>query len=225
MKIYNYLPSSRLRILLAYLEQSSTLEDRYIRNLFDAINDREKLKAVPFEAENIKALIISKLKEELDIVNQFTYWDLKYQLPNLYNVKADRALSAASLTGRIPLLDKDIVAWSLTIPSELKLKGSIEKYILRMAIKDYVPPEIIKRKKLGFGTPINFWLNLGLKELSKICLENLSKRKYLIKTDYVKKIIKNRDKKLYEFRTWNLMMFELWYKTFIENDGLEPIKL
>ena len=225
MKFYNILPFSRLRILLTYLEQSNTLEDRYIRNLFDAIYDREKLKAVPFEAENIKSIIKSTFKENLDIVNQFTYWDLKYQLPNLYNVKADRAISAASLTGRIPLLDRDLVAWSLTIPSELKLKGTIEKYILRMAIKDFVPREVLKRKKLGFGTPINFWLNSELKNLSKDLLENLSKRKDLIKSNYVKKIIKNRVKKLYEFRTWNLMMFELWYETFFENDGLKPISV
>jgi asparagine synthase (glutamine-hydrolysing) len=223
MKGYNFIPFSRLRVLLAYLEQSNSLEDRYIRNLFDAIYDREKIKAVPFQPENVKSYIKSTFKEKLDIVNQFTYWDLKFQLPNLYNVKADRAINAASLTGRIPLLDTNIVSWSLTIPSELKLKGTIEKYILRLAIKDFVPSEVLKRKKLGFGTPINFWLNSALKDISKDCLENLSKRKNLIKTEYVKKIIKNRIKKIYEFRTWNLMMFELWYETFIENNGVKPI--
>jgi asparagine synthase (glutamine-hydrolysing) len=189
------------------------------------ISDVEKNNVIPYKAQKVEPLIRKTFQKDLDVVNQFTKWDLKYQLPSQYNVKADRALSAASLTGRIPLLDRDIVAWSFTIPSNLKLKGNIEKYILRMAMKDYVPREIIKRRKLGFSTPINLWLNKGLKEISGELLERLSKRVKLIKPEYVKKIKKRRLNRLFESQAWNLIMFELWYETFIENDGLNPINL
>jgi asparagine synthase (glutamine-hydrolysing) len=225
MKFYKFIPYSRIRISLAYIEQSKSIEDIYIRNLFDGMSDKEKERVLPFKSVNVKELIESSFENELDIIHQLTRWDLKYQLPNLYNVKADRAISAASLTGRIPLLDKKIVSWSLSVPSNLKLKNSIEKYILRKAIKDFVPPQILKRRKLGFGTPVNFWLKTVLKEISEQYLENLRKRKFLIAPEYVKTIIKKRHKKLYEFRAWNLLMFELWYETYIEGNGTKPIQI
>ncbi|MEE9377070.1 MAG: asparagine synthase (glutamine-hydrolyzing) [Candidatus Lokiarchaeia archaeon] len=223
-KLNKYIPFQRIRMVINYLDSDKSINDQYMRGIF-AIFDLEKKNVIPFKAQNVESLIRNTFQKDLDIVNQFTIWDLKYQLPSQYNVKADRALSAAYLTGRIPFLDRDIVAWSLTVPSNLKLKGTIEKYILRMAMKDYVPPEIIKRKKLGFSTPVNLWLNKGLKELSGDILERLSKRDKLIKPTYVKKIKKQRLNRLFESQAWNLIMFELWYETFIENDGLSPISL
>ncbi len=223
MKFYNYIPSFRLRLALSYHHQSKTKEDRYFRTLLQ-MPDVEKSKIFPFKASNTKELVKSKINKNLDFINQYINWDLKYQLPSQYNIKADRAFSATSLTGRIPFLDKNVVTWSLTIPSELKLKNNIEKYILRLAMKEFVPPEILKRKKQGFGAPINSWLITGLKNFSGELLEKLEKRSLLINPSYVKKTRKNRLKRSYQKITWNLMMFELWYETFIENDGLKPIK-
>jgi len=223
-KFNNYIPFQRFRMGINYLDSTKSLHDQYMRGIF-TISDLEKNNVIPYKAQKVEPLIRKTFQKDLAVVNQFTKWDLKYQLPSQYNVKADRALSAASLTGRIPLLDRDIVAWSLTIPSNLKLKGNIEKYILRMAMKDYVPSEIIKRKKLGFSTPINLWLNKGLREISGELLDRLSKRSKLIKPKYVKTVKKRRLNRLFESQAWNLIMFELWYETFIENDGLNPINL
>ena len=223
-KFYNYIPFQRFRMGINYLDGYKSIYDQYMRGIF-TISDLEKNNVIPYKTQNVESLIRKTFQEDLDVVNQFTLWDLKYQLPSQYNVKADRALSAASLAGRMPLLDKDIVSWSLTIPSNLKLKGNIEKYILRMAMKDYVPSEVIKRTKLGFSTPINFWLNNGLKDISEELLDRLSKRSNLIKPNYVKKVKKRRLDRIFESQAWNLIMFELWYETFIENDGLNPINL
>ena len=140
-------------------------------------------------------------------------------------MKIDKMTMAASFEARIPFLDKEIVSWSASIPSNLKLKNNIEKYILRLAMKDILPSEILQRKKMGFGTPINLWLKRELREISIQLLENLEKRKNIIQSKYVKLIKKNLLKKLFSSEAWNLIMFELWYETFIENEGLSPIKL
>ena len=161
----------------------------------------------------------------MDVVNQFTYWDLKYQLPSQYNIKADRALSSNSLTARIPLLDRDIVQWSLRIPSNLKLKNNdIEKYILRMAMKDFIPPEILNRRKLGFSTPVDFWLRTGLREATDELLDRLERRKEFFKQSFISRIKKYKYNKYFQNTVWNLIMFELWYETFFENDITNPKK-
>ena len=63
-----------------------------------------------------------------------------------------------------------------------------------------------------------------MKEFSEELLERLEKRSKLFKPTYIKKVKKNRYRWLYEERAWNLVMFELWYETFFENNGLKPIK-
>ena len=223
MTYYNYIPIHKIQLLLSYLNSSQNDIDRYFRFVLK-IPDEEKNIMVSFRTENVKDLIRPKFIKNLDIINQFTAWDLKHQLPNQYNMKIDKMTMAASLEARIPFLDPKIVSWSASIPSNLKFNGKIDKYIFRLAMKDVLPPEILKRKKTGFGTPVSFWLSKDLRENSSIILERLNKRNSLIRPSYIKNIKRNRFNKLYENRAWNLIMFELWYETFFENEELKPIK-
>lgn len=140
-------------------------------------------------------------------------------------MKTDKMSMAASLEARVPFLDHKIVEWSAKVPSEYKLKGTIEKYILRLAMRDVLPPEILKRKKVGFGTPLNLWLKTGMREKSGEILDRLAKRKDIIKSEYVRKNKRNRFIKYYQTRVWNLIMLELWFETFIDNDGTKPVKI
>jgi len=222
LKFYDFIPSQKLRMALTYASQSKTEEDKYMRSILP-LNDLSRI--IPSQTYNAPEIIKKTFIKNLDIINQFTRWDLKYQLPNQYNMKIDKMCMAASFEARVPFLDKEIVSWSASIPSDLKLKNNIEKYILRLAMKDILPSEILKRKKMGFGTPINLWLKRELREISSQLLENLQKRRNIVQSKYVKLIKKNRLKKLFADQAWNLIMFELWYETFIENDGLNPINL
>ncbi|HEC36743.1 hypothetical protein LCGC14_1051340 [marine sediment metagenome] len=223
LKFYDFLPAQTLRMALTYASQSKSEEDRYMRNICRPLKEISRI--IPSQTYDVPETIRKTFIENLDVINQFTRWDLKYQLPNQYNMKIDKMSMAASFEARIPFLDKEIVSWSASIPSDLKLKNNIEKYILRLAMKDMLPREILQRKKMGFGTPINLWLKTELKEVSSQLLENLQKRKNIIQSKYVKLIKKNLLKKLFADQAWNLIMFELWYETFIENDGLNPINL
>jgi len=115
-------------------------------------------------------------------------------------MKIDKISMANSLEIRVPFLDLKLVEWVATIPSDLKLRDSTEKYILRLAMKDLLPHEIIKRRKLGFGTPINLWMKKDFKCASKEILERLEWRSDLIKPNYIKKIIKKRYIKDYQYQ-------------------------
>lgn len=222
MKFYNHIPSNKLKFFLSYLHKSKTEEDSSIRNLL-TMYDLDKQEIFPYKVDNVEELIKETFIKNLDIINQLINWDLKYQIPNQYNMKIDKMTMAASLEARTPFLDYKIVEWAASIPPQLKLKKNIEKYILRLAVKDIVPPEILKRKKTAFGTPMNLWLKTGMKEISSEILDRLTKRTDIIKPSYIKSIKKNRFNKYYQTRVWNLIMFELWYETFIENDSLSPI--
>ncbi len=222
IKFLNLIPSDKLQIILSYLNLSKTEEDRLLRGYLH-VRDIEKTKILSFKAEKVEPILKKMIINNLDVINQMINYDLNYQLPNQYNMKADKMSMAASLELRVPFLDRNIVNWAATIPPELKLKGITEKYILRLALKDILPSQILKRKKLGFSTPINFWLKRGMREISGEILERLEKRNMIIKPNYIKKVKKNRSHPLYENRAWTLIMFEIWYETFMENSGEKPI--
>ena len=107
IKFYDYIPLQILRIGLSYLNQSKTLEDRYLRKIIH-IPDEEKSKIFPYKTESIQKLIKGEYIKCLDLINQFTNWDLKFQLPNQFNMKIDKMTMAASLEARVPYLDHKI---------------------------------------------------------------------------------------------------------------------
>lgn len=128
-------------------------------------------------------------------------------------MKIDKIAMTASLEVRLPYLDHEIIELASRMPTNLKLYNGIEKYILRKAVKDYVPKEILKRKKVGFN------------EISGELLERLENRKNILSPRYIKIIKRNGTIPYFENRAWNLMIFEFWYEILIENDGSKPLAI
>lgn len=104
----------------------------------------------------------SKITKSQDsIVNLMLYFELKNRLPELLLMRADKMTMAASIEGREPFLDHNLVDFAFSIPGELKYKNNINKYILKKAAERYLPKDIIYRKKVGFAAPTKFWFKDG----------------------------------------------------------------
>ncbi len=92
--------------------------------------------------------------------------DVNNYLPDCLLTKVDIATMAHGLEGRSPLLDHELMEFAATLPFDLKRRGNQGKYILRRAAKDLLPPEILHRKKMGFGVPLEHWLRTDLREMT-----------------------------------------------------------
>ncbi|MEO5375300.1 MAG: asparagine synthase (glutamine-hydrolyzing), partial [Alphaproteobacteria bacterium] len=99
-----------------------------------------------------------------DPLQKVQYADFKTWLPGRILVKVDRASMANSLEVRSPLLDHDLVEWGLGLPSSLKLSRSGGKYLLKRALKPYVPHRLLHRPKQGFTAPLAAWFRGPLRE-------------------------------------------------------------
>jgi len=164
--------------------------------------------------------IPSKMKEPL---NQMLACDCKNLLPELWFMKADKATMANSIEERLPLMDKELINFCFSIPPEFKIRNGQVKYILKKAVADLLPPEILARKKIGFGTPVHDWLmHLPMKEMLVDRLENGE----LIKTYFNKEatrrlidyIVNATTIKPYQaFTIWGIFVLELWYDTYFQN--------
>lgn len=127
--------------------------------------------------------------------------------------KVDRASMQNSLEVRVPILDHEFAELTASIPSELKLKGSIKKYIFKEAMKDYLPPSIISHKKQGFSVPLKSWFKEDLKEYVYDQLVGTKGPLYdYLEPNYVSKIINEHHKGMRDFndKIWSLLFLDQW---------------
>jgi len=89
--------------------------------------------------------------------------DMAYTLPDDYLQKVDVGSMAFSLEAREPLLDHTILEWAASLPLKWKVRGGINKYLLRQLAYRYIPREILDRPKMGFGVPMASWLRTELR--------------------------------------------------------------
>jgi hypothetical protein len=86
-----------------------------------------------------------------------SYADLETYLVELL-MKQDQMSMAASVESRVPFLDHQLVERVARMPTSLKLRGWRTKAVLRSALRDLVPREILVRRKMGFPVPVGRWL-------------------------------------------------------------------
>ena len=82
----------------------------------------------------------------------------RFYLPDGILTKTDRASMAVSLEVRSPFLANDVAAFAQRLPWHVKLHGRTTKWILKLALRDRLPGDILSRKKKGFGIPLSRWL-------------------------------------------------------------------
>ena len=92
------------------------------------------------------------------------YLCTKLYLQECVLTKVDRASMAHSLEVRVPFLDPDLVTHAFSLRSDYKMRGRQTKLILREALKNDLPHEILHRKKAGFAMPVASWLQQDLRE-------------------------------------------------------------
>jgi asparagine synthase (glutamine-hydrolysing) len=83
--------------------------------------------------------------------------DLMLNLPSQMLTKVDRASMAHSLEVRVPMLGNALIDLALAMPVEMKLRGSVGKYVIRKAIAPWLPEGILDRRKQGFVVPLGSW--------------------------------------------------------------------
>jgi asparagine synthase (glutamine-hydrolysing) len=152
-----------------------------------------------------------------DVVEAMMQLDATHYLSECVLFKVDRASMAASLETRAPLLDHTFVEFLTRLPLDLKLRGSIwkptGKYILKQAMRDRLPRDVIERPKKGFGMPVAKWVKGELRSLVRdtFAPERLH-RHGLFNPPYIQWLLTEHERGVADHRKliWTLLMFELW---------------
>lgn len=141
-------------------------------------------------------------------VNWMAYADLKLRLPELLLMRVDKMSMAVSLEARVPFLDHKFVSFAMSIPSKLKTKKGISKYILKKAFEGILPNEIIYRKKQGFGAPVHDWFLDKLGENAKKSIKETNNKTNYFDNEYLNNLFETNQ----GVQAWYLYNYSEWLK-------------
>jgi asparagine synthase (glutamine-hydrolysing) len=92
-------------------------------------------------------------------------------LPDDILVKVDRAAMACGLETRVPLIDHHVYEFAWRLPQQYKMRGGVNKWLLREVLYRHVPAALVDRPKHGFGVPLGAWLRGPLREWAQHLLD------------------------------------------------------
>lgn len=159
-----------------------------------------------------------------DNLSRMLYLDTKIWLPDNLLMKIDKMTMAASLEGRMPFLDEDLVAYAASIPSHLKVRGWRTKYIFKQAYADFLPVEILARKKMGFNVPTGAWFRNGQRSfITDLLLSEQMRSRGLFNHTYIEQIVREHmdGRSNYQAQIFTLASLELWFRVFIDPSRLD----
>jgi asparagine synthase (glutamine-hydrolysing) len=140
--------------------------------------------------------------------------------------KIDIATMAHGLEARSPLLDHQLMELAASIPAELKVRGREKKWILRQALRGWLPDEVLDRPKQGFSVPLSSWLRADLRDWAgEVLLDPSTLDRGYFEPEAVRRLLDRHaagadgDAK----RIWSLVMLELWHREFV--DASSPSRL
>ncbi len=159
-------------------------------------------------------------KQMHSYLNRLLYTNIRTKLAHHILPKVERLTSYWNLHGHSPLADKAIVDNAFTIPPELKLQGTIEKWILKEAVRDLLPATIIDRPKSGMRVPVQNWLNGALKDLSNdLLFGKKARERGLFQEKTIRTWLKGEGL-IYARqggKLWLLLTLELWLQAFLDD--------
>ena len=155
-------------------------------------------------------------------LNRALYTDLMLYLPDDILTVTDRMSMHHALEVRVPFIDHKMVEYVVTIPPEVKLKWFRKKYLLKKAVKNLLPEQVINHRKQGFVGPTATWLKHDLKSYTRNALspKNLDKHG-LINPAAVQQILEEHysGQHLHDSLIWSLIIFQRWFELYMDNDN------
>jgi asparagine synthase (glutamine-hydrolysing) len=144
---------------------------------------------------------------EASHLHWMSYVDLKLRLPELLLARIDRMSMGASVEVRVPFLDHELVELVLGIPAAAKTRGGELKRLLKLAVADVLPPDLLARPKQGFRVPVDEWVLDRLGERTRVEVDAFCRDSGLLDRAEAARVLERprRD-------AWYLLQLALWWR-------------
>jgi asparagine synthase (glutamine-hydrolysing) len=161
---------------------------------------------------------------QLDIMAQMQYVDVRAYLADDILVKVDKASMLNSVETRAPLLDQHLVEYVSSLPSTIRTRNHVLKYLLKKVAADVLPTEILTRPKQGFGVPLKHWFRGDLTGFAHDLLDSpRSRQRGIFNPQFIRDLLKaHASTKLVNHSEgiWALLCLELWFQTYMDEPSI-----
>jgi len=149
-----------LRLAKGFLASAELTDDERYRSYLqvlgrDAVGELMLQPSTQAEDPLVRAMATAGSQDSLQ---RMLAVDAETQLPDDLLMLTDKMSMAVSLECRVPLLDHELVELAASMPAAVKVRGGRLKHVMKEALGELLPPDILDRKKRGFGTPMGAWL-------------------------------------------------------------------
>ena len=151
-----------------------------------------------------------------DEINRYLAYDWRYTLAECDLPKVCGTTAMAGLSVGFPMLDDALLAFSMRLPADHKLKGKELRWFFKEALRGFLPDEILSKKKQGFGLPFGVWVvkHPGLRRLVDDALATLGERG-LVEPAFLRRLVEHllpEHPHYYGTMVWILVMLEHWLR-------------
>jgi asparagine synthase (glutamine-hydrolysing) len=196
-----------------------------LKDQHELLSPASRASATPDRAYAASAAYFRDRQDGSTFLDRLLYADIKTYLVELL-MKQDQMSMAASIESRVPFLDHELVEFAAGLPDEWKLSGWTTKRVLREAMKGVLPRAILERPKLGFPVPFGGWVRGGWNDVAReVLLDRQSRERGIVDADAVDALLRDHaaGKTDGADRIWSLLNLELWYRTFIDGEGVQTL--
>ncbi len=196
---------------LRSLSWNRFMDDNFKRGIFSA-----KLNKLIGSEKAILDRYEPKIQKYPEL-NKNLYVEMKTWLPDDALFKVDKMSMKNSLEARVPFLDHNIAEMAASMPIKYKIHGFETKHMLKAAVQDRLPKEIIYRKKHGFNLPTSEWYRGELKEYAEEKIFNKNMKEFF-DMDKLKKMWEQHlhKKEDYRYQLNTILSFGIWHEVFME---------
>ena len=164
--------------------------------------------------------------QHADFLHQMLYVDTKIFMTSLNLTYNDKMSMASSVEVRVPFLDRELaefVAWN--VPPHLKLNRFLRpttKYVLRRAMRDILPAEVLRQPKAGFAAPLDYWLAHDLETMVDDLISPAQLRKRgMFRPEAVQGFVQEHRTGRHDWsmQLWQFLTLELWMQGFLDGSA------
>ncbi len=151
-----------------------------------------------------------------DLLDRMLWYDWKLTLADNDLRKVSRTCELAGIRVSYPMLDEEVVDLSMKVPSRAKIEGGELRTFFKHAVRGFLPEEIIKKEKHGFGLPFGVWLKSS-KRLQDVVYGNLEslRPRGIVSRAFIDRVVsehRSGHASYYGYAIWDMVMLEEWLR-------------
>jgi asparagine synthase (glutamine-hydrolysing) len=210
----------RRKLQHTFLGRESTVESLQLDNFYGAFSREERTLMLSGKGsgENPYASYLSYWNARPGAaLPRMLYADQKTYLVELL-MKQDQMSMACSIESRVPFLDHTLVEFAAGVPQSMKIRNGTGKYIMKRAVEDLLPHNIVYRPKMGFPTPLRSWLlDKRADPLFSLLLDRSRMLGDYVDLGYVENLIRKQRNGTEDAtdRIWRLLNLQIWGDIFL----------